>query len=73
MTKPDPNDRKIKEMTGVIMTAVAETGDSENMLVLLASLGTVLGCVAAASKNAEAALSVVTTIARGIISGQLVD
>lgn len=62
---------KMDRMVHAIMAAIETTGDSENLTVILGSLGAVTGCMARASQDPANALRAAHTIAQGIINGEL--
>ena len=64
---------KIQRMTDAVMAAIDKTGDQDDIIVMMGSLGAVVGCIALASTNSDLALAVLVRSACSVISGDALN
>jgi hypothetical protein len=73
MNTLDEDAAKTQRMADAIMAAIQATGDAWNLPIIAGALGSVVGAVAMASGIPDAFLATLTTVARGVTSGELLD
>jgi hypothetical protein len=64
---------RMSRMTEAIMAAIGEQDGSEDVQVVMGSLGAAVGCMAKASGRPDECLEVMNKLARGVISGKFLD
>jgi hypothetical protein len=73
MNTLDEDAAKTQRMADAIMAAIEATGDAENLPIIAGALGSVVGAVAMASGMPAEFLATLTTVARGVTTGELLD
>ena len=63
----------MKRMTAAILIAIDQTGEADNVLVIMGSLGAAIGTIALATGRPDECLDRTIDVARGIIRGSLLD
>lgn len=64
---------RMERMTAAIMIAIDQNGGSEDVQVIMGSLGAAIGCIAVATGRPDECLDATIGVARGIIRGSLLD